>query len=340
MSGGTPDRIRVVDTTLRDGSHNMRHQYRPEQMARIAKALDNAGIDTIEIGHGDGLAGSSLNYGMAAASDAEYIAAVAGVLERAKLAVLLLPGIGTKDDLEVARGLGAQVVRVATHCTEADISEQHIGLAKEMGMEVLCFLMLAHMAEPDVLVHNAKLMEQYGADAVYVVDSAGALLPHTTRERVGALKDALQIKVGFHAHNNLGCAIANSIAALESGVDLLDGSLRQLGAGGGNAPTETLIGVLHRLGYETGVDFYKIMDAAELVDGLTEPASGNANTQLMLGYAGVYSSFYLHTLEAAKKFDLDPRIILEELGRHRVVGGQEDWIVDVAYELAQQRHAQ
>lgn len=325
--------MRVVDTTLRDGSHNVRHQFTPEQMAEIAKALDDAGIDTIEIGHGDGLAGHSINYGFAAAKDEEYIAAVASVLKRTKLAVLLLPGIGTKRDLEMAHANGAKVVRTATHCTEADVSQQHIGLAKKMGMEVLSFLMLAHMTDVETLVENAKLLESYGSDCVYVVDSAGALLPHTARERVRALKQNLKIKVGFHAHNNLGCAMANTIAALEEGVDVVDGSLRCMGAGGGNAPTENVIGVLHKLGYETGVDFYKIMDAASMVDRfLPQP---QPNTQLMLGYAGVYSSFYLHTLKAGEKFGLDPRVILEELGRRRVVGGQEDWIVDVAYELAQ-----
>lgn len=326
--------MRVVDTTLRDGSHTVRHQFTPEQMAAIARALDEAGVDTIEIGHGDGLAGSSINYGWGAARDEEYLQAVAAVLTKAKLAVLLLPGIGTKKDLEMARSYGAGVARIATHCTEADVSQQHVGLAKKLGMEVMCFLMLAHMAPVEVLVANARLMESYGADYVYVVDSAGALLPGTTRERVAALKAALTCKVGFHAHNNLGCAMANTLAAIEEGADVVDGSLRQMGAGGGNAPTETIVGVLRKLGYETGVDFYKIMDAAQMVDAYIPKPRDGANAQLMLGYAGVYSSFYLHTLKAAEKFGLDARVILEELGRRRVVGGQEDWIVDVAYELA------
>jgi 4-hydroxy 2-oxovalerate aldolase len=327
--------MRVVDTTLRDGSHNVRHQFTPEQMQHIARALDDAGIDTIEIGHGDGLAGHSINYGFANAKDEEYISAVASVLTKTKLAVLLLPGIGTKRDLEMAYANGARVVRTATHCTEADVAQQHIGLAKKMGMEVLHFLMVAHMTDVETLVQNARLAESYGADCVYVVDSAGALLPNTTRERVRALKANLQVKIGFHAHNNLGCAMANTIAALEEGADVVDGSLRCMGAGGGNAPTEAVIGVLHKLGYETGVDFYKIMDAATLVDAFIPPAQPNA--QLMLGYAGVYSSFYLHTLKAAEQFGLDPRRILEELGRRRVVGGQEDWIVDVAYEMSQHK---
>lgn len=331
--------VRVVDTTLRDGMHSVAHQFTPQQMAKIAAAMDAAGIDTLEVSHGDGLGGSSIQYGRAAATDREYLEAVSAVLTRSKLAVLLLPGIGVKEDLDMAADLGATVARVATHVTEADISEQHMGLAKKRGMEVIGFLMMAHMAPIEVMVHNAKLMESYGADYVYVVDSAGYMLPPEVRERVTALKEALQCGVGFHAHNNLGLAIGNTLAAIEAGADIVDASLRAMGAGGGNAPTETLIAVLHRLGIETGVDLYKVMDAAKLVDPFkTQPKEGPDAT-LMLGYAGVYSSFLLHTARAAQRFGVDPRDILVELGRRRVVGGQEDMIIDVAYELAQKAKA-
>ena len=330
--------VRVVDTTLRDGMHSVAHQFTPAQMAQIAAALDAAGIDTLEVSHGDGLGGSSIQYGRAAATDREYLEAVSAVLTRTKLAVLLLPGIGVKEDLDMAADLGATVARVATHVTEADISEEHMGLAKRRGMEVVGFLMMAHMAPIEVMVDNAKLMERYGADCVYVVDSAGYMLPPEVRERVTALREALTCRVGFHAHNNLGLAIGNTLAALEAGAEVVDASLRAMGAGGGNAPTETLIAVLHRLGFETGVDLYKVMDAAKLVDPFKCHPKEGPDATLMLGYAGVYSSFLLHTARAAERFGgVDAREILVELGRRRVVGGQEDMIIDVAYELAQKR---
>lgn len=331
-----PEFMRVVDTTLRDGMHTVSHQFTPAQMAEIAAAMDTAGIDTIEVSHGDGLGGSSRQYGRAAASDEAYLEAVAAVLSHSKLAVLLLPGIGVKEDLDMAADYGAKVARIATHVTEADISEQHIGLAKQRDMEVMGFLMMNHMAPIERMVKNAKQMESYGADYVYVVDSSGYLLPPETADRIKALKDNLACRAGFHAHNNLGLAIGNTLAAIEAGADIVDGSLRAMGAGGGNAPTETLIAVLDRLDIETGVDLYKIMDAARLVDPYkkSQPDQGPDAT-LMLGYAGVYSSFLLHTARASEKFQVDARDILVELGQRRIVGGQEDMIIDVAYELAQ-----
>lgn len=332
-------RMRIIDTTLRDGMHSVAHQFTPEQMSRIAAAMDDAGIDTIEASHGDGLGGSCIQYGRAADSDQAYLKAVAKVLKRSKLAVLLLPGIGVRDDLDMAADLGAKVARIATHVTEADISEQHIGLAKKHNMEVVGFLMMAHMAPVETMVRNAKLMEQFGSDYVYVVDSSGFMLPPEVKQRVGALRDALKCHVGFHAHNNMGLAIGNSLAAIEAGVDVVDGSLRAMGAGGGNAPTETLVAVLTRLGIETGVDLYKILDAAKLVDPYKSQAKEGPDSTLMLGYAGVYSSFLLHTTRAAERFHVDPREILVELGRRRIVGGQEDMIIDVAYELSQRLQA-
>lgn len=329
--------VRIVDTTLRDGMHSVRHQFTADQMAGIAAAMNAAGVDTIEASHGDGLGGSSIQYGRAAASDAAYLEAVARSLTTSKLAVLLLPGIGVKEDLDVAADLGARVARIATHVTEADIAEQHMGLAKKRGMEVMGFLMMAHMASQDVMLHNGRLMEAYGADYVYVVDSAGYMLPGEMRERVAVLKDGLRCKVGAHTHNNLGLAIANVLAAFDAGADIVDGSLRAFGAGGGNAPTETLVAVLSRLGIETGVDLYKVMDAAKLVDPFRTQAKEGHDATLMLGYAGVYSSFLLHTVRAAERFKVDQRDILVELGRRRIVGGQEDMIIDVAYEMSQRQ---
>jgi len=326
--------MRIVDTTLRDGMHSVAHQFTPEQMAMIAKAMDDAGIDTIEASHGDGLGGSCIQYGRAAASDDAYLQAVAAVLKQSKLAVLLLPGVGIKEDLDMAAGCGAKVARIATHVTEADISEQHMGLAKKHGMEVMGFLMMAHMAPVETMVANAKRMESYGADYVYVVDSSGHMLPPEVKQRVEAMKAALKCRVGFHAHNNLGLAIGNTLAAIEAGVDVIDGSLRSMGAGGGNSPTETLVAVLTRLDIETGVDLYKIMDAAKLVDPFKSQPKEGPDATLMLGYTGVYSSFLLHTARAAERFHVDARDILMELGRRRIVGGQEDMIIDVAYELA------
>jgi 4-hydroxy-2-oxovalerate aldolase len=326
--------IRVVDTTLRDGMHSVAHRFTLDQMKAIAGAMDAAGVDTIEVSHGDGLGGSSIQYGRAAFSDEEYLQAVSSVLTRSRLAVLLLPGIGTREVLDMAVDCGAKVARIATHVTEADISEQHIAMAKTRGMEVLCFLMMAHMAPIDVMMHNARLMENYGADGVYVVDSSGYMLPPEVGARVSAMKAELKCKVGFHAHNNLGAAIANSLEAINAGADIIDGSLRSFGAGGGNTATEVLVAVLTRMGIETGVDLFKVMDAAKLLDPLKVQSNLGPDAQLVLGYAGVYSSFLLHTERAARRFNVDPREILVELGRRKVVGGQEDMIIDVAYELA------
>jgi 4-hydroxy 2-oxovalerate aldolase len=326
--------IRVIDTTLRDGMHSVAHQFTLDQIQSIARAMNAAGVDTIEVSHGDDLGGFSIQYGRAAFSDEEYSRAVNSVLTRSKLAVLLLPGIGTRDDLDMAVGYGVKVARIATHVTEADISEQHIMMAKDRGLEVLCFLMMAHMVPVDVMMHNARLMESYGADGVYVVDSAGYMLPSVVGEQISAMKADMHCKVGFHAHNNLGAAIANSLEAIKAGADIIDGSLRSFGAGGGNAPTETLIAVLTRMGIETGVELFKIMDAAKLLDPLKGQLNPDLDAQLMLGYADVYSSFLLHTERAAKRFNVDSREILVELGRRKVVGGQEDMIIEMAYELA------
>jgi 4-hydroxy-2-oxovalerate aldolase len=326
--------VRLIDSTLRDGMHAVSHQFRPEDAADVAEALDAAGVPYIEVSHGDGLAGSSFNYGFAAADDVDYLDAVAPRLRRSRLAVLLIPGIGTKTDLQRARDHGAAMARIATHCTEADIAEQHIGLAKQMGMEVVGFLMLAHMVPAEKLLEQALLMEGYGADLVYFADSAGALLPDGVRERVALLRQHLRVPVGVHTHHNLGLAIANDIAALEAGADYLDGCLMGAGAGAGNAQLEVLVAVLQKLGYETGVDLYGTIDAAQerLAPLLRRPQVIDGSS-LVLGYAGVYSSFLLHAERAAERYDIDARDLLVELGRRKVVGGQEDMIEAVALEM-------
>ena len=330
--------IAITDMTLRDGMHSVAHQFTPEQMARVATALEAAGVDNVEACHGDGLGGASYNYGFPAASDEEYLTAVSTVLKHSKLSVMFLPGIGILDDLRMAKEHNAQVARIATHCTEADISEQHIGLAKKLGMQAVGFLMLAHMLDPEGLAKQAKLMESYGADVVYITDSAGALLPDGARERVAALRAALKCQVGFHAHNNLGVAISNTIAAIEAGASVVDACLCGFGAGAGNAQLEVLVAVMNKLGYRTGADLYKTMDAAEdVARPLLQRQPVIDRAALSLGYAGVYSSFLLHAFRASERFRVDARDILMELGRLKVVGGQEDMIVDVAVELAERQ---
>jgi 4-hydroxy 2-oxovalerate aldolase len=327
--------LHLVDTTLRDGMHSVRHQFTPEQVAQVAGALDRAGVGIIEVSHGDGIGGSSIQYGRSAADDNAYVEAAVGAIERARLAVLLLPGIGTIERLKEAQASGATVARIATHCTEADVAQQHIPWAREAGMLVLGFLMMSHMVEPAELVPQARLMESYGAHAVYVVDSAGALTPPDAVARVEALAEALECEVGFHAHNNLGCGVGNTIAAVRAGATWVDGSCRGLGAGAGNAATELLCAALDRAGHETGVDLFALMDAAEDVVAPLMPRPQVVDrASLMLGYAGVYSSFLLHAERAAQKYSVDARDILVDLGRRGTVGGQEDMIIDVAAELA------
>jgi 4-hydroxy 2-oxovalerate aldolase len=327
--------FRLTDTTLRDGSHALSHRFTEEQVRAIAGALDAAGVPVIELSHGDGLGGSSFNYGFSARDERDLLAEAADVVRRAKLAVLLLPGIGVAWDLKVVREIGAGVARIATHCTEADIAEQHIRMAKELGMEAVGFLMMSHMVEPPKLVEQARLMESYGADCVYVVDSAGALTIPQARERVRALRDALGCEIGFHAHNNLSLAVANSLAAIEEGATQIDGCLSGLGAGAGNCPIEILAAVCDRLGIPTGVDPFALMDAAEEVVRPIMPRQQIIDrSALLLGYAGVYSSFLLHAERASERYGVPTHEILVELGKRKVVGGQEDMIVDVAVELA------
>ncbi|MFE0563747.1 4-hydroxy-2-oxovalerate aldolase [Priestia megaterium] len=330
--------IKITEVSLRDGSHVVKHQFTEAQVKSVAKALDDAGMHYIEVSHGDGLGGSTLQYGKSLVDEMKLIEAAVEEAKQATVAVLLIPGIGTVHELKQANSLGAGLVRVATHVTEADVSAQHIEYARKLGMETFGFLMMAHSAPVEKLVEQAKLMESYGAQGVYITDSAGALLPHEVRERVRALRNSLQVEVGFHAHNNLSLAVANTLAAIEEGATRIDGSVRCLGAGAGNTQTEALIAVLNRLGIDVGIDLYKIMDLAEEVVGPILPGSQEIRKgSLAMGYAGVYSSFLLHAERAAKRFNLDSRDILLELGKRKAVGGQEDMILDVAAELAQRK---
>lgn len=331
--------ITFLEVALRDGSHVVRHQYTKEQIVPIVEGLNKARVPYIEVSHGDGIGGSSVQYGFSKEYDIDLIRAAKEASDFSKIAVLLLPGIGTVEDLKEAREAGADMVRVATHVTEADVSAQHIKYAKEeLGMEVVGFLMMAHMAEPEKILEQAKLMESYGADIIYVTDSAGAMVPDQVTERIELLVNNLDVKVGFHAHNNLGLGVGNSLAAIEAGASFIDGSARAMGAGAGNTQSEVLIAVLNKLGIETGIDVYELMDVAQdLVAPLIEQEQIIDKDSLTLGYAGVYSSFRLFAQRAAEKFGLDSRDILLELGKMGVVGGQEDMIVDVASQLAKKQ---
>lgn len=331
---------RITDTSLRDGSHAMAHQFTIEQVRKVARALDAGGVSVIEVNHGDGLAGSSIQYGFSKTPEMDLIFEARSVCERAKIAALMIPGIGTVTQIKEAAERGVQVLRIATQCTEADISQQHFEIAKEMGLEAVGFLMMSHMRPPEALVEQAKLMESYGADCVYIVDSAGAMLPNDAHTRVKALKGNLSTQVGFHAHNNLGVAVGNSLAALDAEVDQLDGSLRGLGAGAGNTPTELLAAVLAKVGANPGLDVFKLMDAAEYVMAPIMPFQPMPNRDsISIGYAGVYSTFLLHAQRAGKRFGIDPREILMELGRRQAMAGQEDWILDVTLELAREKQS-
>jgi 4-hydroxy-2-oxovalerate/4-hydroxy-2-oxohexanoate aldolase len=329
--------ITLHDMTLRDGMHPKRHQITLDQMVRVATALDAAGVPLIEVSHGDGLGGGSINYGFPLHSDEEYLRAVVPKMKQARISALLLPGIGTVDDLRMAAGCGVSTIRVATHCTEADVAGQHIALSRSLGLDTVGFLMMAHMISPEELLVQARLMESYGAHTVYCTDSAGTMLPADVTARIGALRAGLKAEtaVGFHGHHNLGMGIANSVAAIQAGAARIDASAAGLGAGAGNTPLEVFVAVLDRMGIQHGVDLYKIMDVAEdLVVPMMDVPVRIDRDALILGYAGVYSSFLLFAQRAGAKYGVSARDLLVELGRRKTIGGQEDLIEDLAIDMA------
>jgi len=333
----TQHRLLLHEMSLRDGMHPKRHQIPLDRMVAIATALDEAGVPLIEVTHGDGLGGASINYGFPAHSDEEYLRAVCSRVKRTRISALLLPGIGTVDDLRMAADCGVQCIRVATHCTEADVSRQHIDMSRKLGLDTVGFLMMAHRSESEPLLEQALLMESYGAGTVYITDSAGYMLPNDVTARVGLLRARLapSTEVGFHGHHNLAMGVANSLAALEAGANRIDGSCAGLGAGAGNTPLEVFAAVLTRMGVEHGIDLYKLMDVAEdLVVPLMDAPVRVDRDALILGYAGVYSSFLLFAQRAGEKYGIPSRDILIELGKRNTVGGQEDMIEDVALDLA------
>ena len=334
--------IRLHDMCLRDGMHPKRHQITLEQMKSIARGLDEAGVPLIEVTHGDGLGGASVNYGFPLHSDEEYLSAVIGTVKRAKVSALLLPGIGTVEHLRMAKDLGVATLRVATHCTEADVSEQHIALSRKLGLDTVGFLMMAHMLEPAKLVEQALLMESYGANCIYCTDSAGYMLPADVTARVALLRERLKpdTEIGFHGHHNLAMGIANSLAAVEAGAVRIDGSAAGLGAGAGNTPLEVFNAVCHRMGIGTGVDVMRLAGVAEdLVTPIMDAPIRIDRDSLVLGYAGVYSSFLLFAKRAAAKYGVPSEDILIEMGRMKTVGGQEDMIEDVAINMARAKAA-
>jgi 4-hydroxy 2-oxovalerate aldolase len=330
--------VRLADTTLRDGSHAVAHQFTEEQVRAVVRGLDRAGVTIIEVSHGDGIGGASFNYGFSHTPELQLIAAAAEEATRATIAVLLIPGLGTVRDLRAARSAGAGMVRIATHCTEADVSLEHFGVARDLGLQAAGFLMLSHMVDGAVLAAQARIMVDAGCECVYVVDSAGALLPEQVQERVAALVDEIgdDAEVGFHGHQNLSLAVANSVVAQRAGAARIDGTLCALGAGAGNTPTEVVAAVFDRLGVATDVDLEAIVEAAETVRGLGLPLPVIDRDNIVMGHAGVYSSFLLHARRAEERYGIPAHRILAECGRRKFVGGQEDMIIDVALSLQAQ----
>jgi 4-hydroxy 2-oxovalerate aldolase len=341
-AGGERD-LRITDSTLRDGSHAMSHQFTEEQVRGVVHALDKAGVQVIEVSHGDGLGGSSFNYGFSKVDEFQLIKAAVEEATQARIAILLLPGLGTVHDLKRAHSMGASVARIATHCTEADVSIQHFGAARELGMETVGFLMLSHKASPQELAKQARIMVDAGAQCVYIVDSAGALVLDTAQQRIQAVIDEIghgpdAAQVGFHGHQNLSLGIANSVLAYQAGAKQIDGALCALGAGAGNSPTEVLAATFERMGIKTGVDLGEVLSAAEdVVRPFIPRLPWMDRASITQGYAGVYSSFLLHAERAAERYEVPAHAILQRVGEAGYVGGQEDMIIDIALQLAEER---
>ena len=337
----TPQSIRITDSTLRDGSHAMAHRFTEEQVRGVVHALDGAGVEVIEVSHGDGLGGSSFNYGFSKVSERTLMKVAVETANRAKIAALMLPGLGTMDDIAAAADIGVSVIRIATHATEADISVQHFGLARDLGLETVGFLMMAHSVRPAMLAEQGRIMVDAGCQCVYVVDSAGALVLEQVGDRVSALVAEIgsEAGVGFHGHENLGLGVANSVLAARAGAKQIDGSTRRFGAGAGNTPVEAFAAVTERLGIKTGIDTVKIIDAAE--DTVAPVLESNPpalnRLSLTMGYAGVYSSFLKHAEVQAKKYGVSGAEILIEAGRRKLVGGQEDQLIEIAVGLAKRK---
>ncbi|OBY32550.1 4-hydroxy-2-oxovalerate aldolase [Mycolicibacter kumamotonensis] len=334
--------VRITDTSLRDGSHHKRHQFTPEEVSAIVAAIDAAGVPVIEVTHGDGLGGSSFNYGFSKTPDQELIKLAAQTARDARIAFLMLPGVATKEDMKEAQGNGGQICRIATHCTEADVSIQHFGLARELGLETVGFLMMAHTVSPEKLAAQARIMADAGCQCVYVVDSAGALVLEGVRDRVAALVAELgdDAQVGFHGHENLGLGVANSLEAVRAGAKQIDGSVRRFGAGAGNAPVEALIGVFDKVGIKTGIDFFDIADAAEDVVRPVMPAECVLDRNaLIMGYSGVYSSFLKHAVRQGERYGVPAHELLHRAGQRKLIGGQEDQLIDIALEIQRERAA-
>lgn len=333
-------KVILHDMCLRDGMHAKREQISVEQMVKVATALDDAGVPYIQVTHGAGMGGNSLQHGFAPHSNEEYISAVAAAIKQARISILLLPGLGTMRETKSAFDAGARSVHVATHCTEADTAPQHIAFCRELGMDTTGFLMMAHLNDAKGIAAQGKLMESYGAHTVYVTDSAGYMLPQDVKDRISALRDVLkpETEIGFHGHHNMGMGIANSIAAIEAGASRIDGSVAGLGAGAGNTPLEVFLAVCDRMGIETGVDLFKLMDVAEdIIVPMMDHMVRVDRDSLTLGFAGVYSTFLLHAKRAAERFGVPARDVLVELGRKKMIGGQEDMIIDTAMTMAKER---
>ena len=329
--------VRVTDTSLRDGSHAKRHQFTESDVRAIVGALDAAGVPLIEVTHGDGLGGSSFNYGFSKTPERTLIRAAVETTRRARIAALMLPGVGTKDDITAVAELGVEVIRIATHCTEADVSEQHFRLARDIGLETVGFLMMAHSQPPEVLARQARIMADAGCQCVYVVDSAGAMVMEDASDRVAAVVAELgsDAQVGFHGHENLSLSVANTVLAVRAGAVQVDGSTRRFGAGAGNTSVEAMAAVFERLGIRTGIDVLRIIDAAEdVVRPVMDEECVLDRLALIMGYAGVYSSFLKHAYRAAERYGVSGAEILLECGRQGLVGGQEDQIIQIAAELA------